>query len=56
VRITDEYFRIRDFELVQPLYDLAFFLEIDAIARGVEIPKYRTFSLWRAGLSLDGYG
>lgn len=56
MRITSEYFRIRDFELVQPLYDLAFLLEIDALANGVEIPKYRTFSLWRAGLSLDGYG
>jgi len=56
VRITSEYFRIRDFELVQPLYDLAFLLEIDALAKRVEIPKYRTFSLWRAGLSLDGYG
>src|ERR1035437_8555428 len=56
MRITSEYFRIRDFELVQPLYDLAFLLEIDALAKGVEIPKYRTFSLWRAGLSLDGYG
>jgi histidinol phosphatase-like PHP family hydrolase/predicted nuclease with RNAse H fold/dephospho-CoA kinase len=55
VRITDEYFRPRDFELVQPLYDLAFLLEIDAIARHAEVPKYRTFSLWRAGLSLDGY-
>ena len=55
-RITDDYFRIRDFELVQPLYDLAFLLEIEAVAKGSEIPKYRTFSLWRAGLSLDGYG
>src|SRR5580704_12116580 len=49
-------FRIRDFEYVQPLYDLAFLLEVDAIAKGTEIPKYRTFSLWRAGYSLDGYG
>jgi len=51
-----DYFRIRDFEYVQPLYDLAFLLEVDAIAKGTEIPKYRTFSLWRAGYSLDGYG
>lgn len=51
-----DYFRIRDFEYVQPLYDLAFLLEVDAIAKGAEIPKYRTFSLWRAGYSLDGYG
>jgi histidinol phosphatase-like PHP family hydrolase/predicted nuclease with RNAse H fold/dephospho-CoA kinase len=51
-----DYFRIRDFEYVQPLYDLAFLLEVDALAKGTEIPKYRTFSLWRAGYSLDGYG
>ena len=50
------YFRLRDFEYVQPLYDLAFFLEIDALSKGTEVPKYRTFSLWRAGYSLDGYG
>jgi histidinol phosphatase-like PHP family hydrolase/predicted nuclease with RNAse H fold/dephospho-CoA kinase len=56
MRITPEYFRIRDFEFVQPLYDLAFLLEIDAVAKGIEVPKYRTFSLWRAGYSLDGYG
>jgi hypothetical protein len=56
VRLTAEYFRVRDFEFVQPLYDLAFLLEIDALAKGIEIPKYRTFSLWRAGYSLDGYG
>lgn len=51
-----DYFRVRDFEYVQPLYDLAFLLEVDALARGTEVPKYRTFSLWRAGYSLDGYG
>ena len=51
-----DYFRIRDFEYVQPLYDLAFLLEVDALAKSTEIPKYRTFSLWRAGYSLDGYG
>lgn len=51
-----DYFRIRDFEYVQPLYDLAFLLEVDALAKGTEVPKYRTFSLWRAGYSLDGYG
>jgi histidinol phosphatase-like PHP family hydrolase/predicted nuclease with RNAse H fold/dephospho-CoA kinase len=50
------YFRLRDFEYVQPLYDLAFFLEVDALANGCEVPKYRTFSLWRAAYSLDGYG
>jgi len=51
-----DYFRIRDFEYAQPLYDLAFLLEVDALAKGAEIPKYRTFSLWRAGYSIDGYG
>src|SRR4051812_18020594 len=50
------YFRPRDFEYVQPLYDLAFLLEVAAVAAGTEVPKYRTFSLWRAGYSLDGYG
>jgi Histidinol phosphatase and related hydrolases of the PHP family len=29
---------------------------VDALAKGAEVPKYRTFSLWRAGYSLDGYG
>lgn len=51
----DDYFRLRDFEYAQPLYDLAFLLEISAIAESREPPKYRTFSLWRAGYSLDGY-
>src|SRR5580700_10378573 len=54
--LGERYFRIRDFEYVQPLYDLAFLLEVDALAKGTEVPKYRTFSLWRAGYSLDGYG
>lgn len=56
VRMTSDYFRLRDFEYAQPLYDLAFLLEVDAIGKGAEIPKYRTFSLWRAAYSLDGYG
>jgi len=54
--VAKDYFRVRDFEYVQPLYDLAFLLEVDALAKGTEVPKYRTFSLWRAGYSLDGYG
>lgn len=54
--LSPDYFRLRDFEYVQPLYDLAFLLEVDAIAKGTEIPQYRTFSLWRAAYSLDGYG
>jgi histidinol phosphatase-like PHP family hydrolase/predicted nuclease with RNAse H fold/dephospho-CoA kinase len=56
IKIPADYFRLRDFEYVQPLYDLAFLLEVDAIAKGAEVPKYRTFSLWRAALSMDGYG
>ena len=54
--IESEYFRRRDFEYAQPLYDLGFLLEVAALAAGSEVPKYRTFSLWRAGLSMDGYG
>lgn len=53
--LPDDYFRFRDFEYVQPLYDLAFLLEVDALAKGTDIPQYRTFSLWRAAYSLDGY-
>lgn len=52
----EDYFRVRDFEYVQPLYDLAFLLEVAALAESADVPKYRTFSLWRAGYSLDGYG
>lgn len=54
-RIRPDYFRRRDFEIVQPLYDLAFLLEVGALSSGAEPPKYRTFSLWRAAYSLDGY-
>jgi len=53
--IRPGYFRRRDFEIVQPLYDLAFLLEVGALSSGTEPPKYRTFSLWRAAYSLDGY-
>jgi histidinol phosphatase-like PHP family hydrolase/predicted nuclease with RNAse H fold/dephospho-CoA kinase len=53
--LGEDYFRVRDFEYVQPLYDLAFLLEVEALAKGAEVPKYRTFSLWRAAYSLDGY-
>ncbi|HEV2331047.1 MAG TPA: PHP domain-containing protein [Verrucomicrobiae bacterium] len=49
------YFRLRDYEYAQPLYDLAFFLEADATSKNEEIPKYRTFSLWRAAYGFDGY-
>ena len=54
-RLKNDYFRLRDFEYAQPIYDLAYFLEVDAVAKGLEIPKYRTFSLWRAAYSFDGY-
>jgi hypothetical protein len=32
--LNAEYFRLRDFEYAQPLYDLAYLLEVDALARG----------------------
>jgi histidinol phosphatase-like PHP family hydrolase/predicted nuclease with RNAse H fold/dephospho-CoA kinase len=54
--VGSDYFRVRDFEYVQPLYDLAFLLEIEALAKAADVPKYRTFSLWRAGYRLDSYG
>lgn len=50
-----DYFRLRDFEYAQPLYDLAFLLEVEALSNGAEVPKYRTFSLWRAAYRMDGY-
>lgn len=55
-RLTDDYWRLRDFEYAQPLYDLAFFLEIEALASGQQVPKYRKLALWKAALHLDGYG
>ncbi len=54
--LNHDYWRLRDFEYAQPLYDLAFLLEIEAIARGEKKPKYRTFALWKAALGLDSYG
>lgn len=54
-RLTADYFRPRDFEYVQPLYDLAFLLQIDAQAKQTDVPEYRTFALWKAALALDGY-
>ena len=50
-----DYFRPRDFEHVQPLYDLAYLLQIDALAKNEDVPEYRVFALWKAALSLDGY-
>ena len=54
-RLSDDYFRIRDFEYAQPLYDLAFLLEVEALRTGKDIPKYRIFSLWKAAYRMDGY-
>jgi histidinol phosphatase-like PHP family hydrolase/predicted nuclease with RNAse H fold/dephospho-CoA kinase len=53
--LSQDYFRIRDFEYAQPLYDLAFLLEVDALRVGREVPKYRIFSLWKAAYRMDGY-
>jgi histidinol phosphatase-like PHP family hydrolase/predicted nuclease with RNAse H fold/dephospho-CoA kinase len=53
--LGEDYFRIRDFEYAQPLYDLAFLLEVEALRAGKEIPKYRIFSLWKAAYRMDGY-
>jgi histidinol phosphatase-like PHP family hydrolase/predicted nuclease with RNAse H fold/dephospho-CoA kinase len=54
--LETDYFRIRDFEYAQPLYDFAFLLEIGALSKGVEPQKHRILSLWRAALHLDSYG
>ena len=54
-RLPEQYFRARDFEYVQFLYDLAFLLQIDALAKKTDTPEYRTFALWKAAISLDGY-
>ena len=53
--LDSDYFRPRDFEHVQPLYDLAYLLQIDALAKNEDVPEYRVFALWKAALSLDGY-
>jgi histidinol phosphatase-like PHP family hydrolase/predicted nuclease with RNAse H fold/dephospho-CoA kinase len=50
-----DYFRPRDFEYVQPLYDLAYLLQIEAITKKEDVPEYRVFALWKAALGLDGY-
>src|SRR3989442_8866308 len=31
--LSNDYLRIRDFQYAQPLYDLAYLLEVDAIAK-----------------------
>ncbi len=52
---TDDYFLPRDFEIVQPIYDLAFLLKINGSQKENTVPKYRAFSLEMAAHSLDGY-
>jgi len=53
--LTGDYFLPRDFEIVQPIYDLASLLEINGSQKESSLPKYRVFSLERAAHSLDGY-
>ncbi len=52
---AEEYFLPRNFEIVQPIYDLAFLLKINGSQVESAIPKYRIFSLGKAAHSLDGY-
>lgn len=51
----NHYFLPRDFEIVQPLYDLAYLLQIIPLSRDEQSSKYRTFSLSKAAHSLDSY-
>lgn len=53
--LPEFYFYPRDFEIVQPLYDMAFLLDIVAIAQKQPPPKYRIFSLFQAAHALDSY-
>ncbi len=39
--LGSDYFRPRDFEHVQPLYDLAYLLQIDALAKNEDVPEYQ---------------
>ena len=50
-----DYFMLRDFEIVQPLYDLAFLLQVIPLAKNKEVSKYRTLSLSMVAHSLDSY-
>ncbi len=50
-----DYLRPRDFEYVQPLYDLAFLLQVDALAKRRPVSEYRSLALWKAAIRLDGY-
>ncbi len=49
------YFAPRDFEIVQPLYDLAFLLQVVPLAKKAEVSKYRSLSLGKVAHSLDSY-
>ena len=49
------YFLPRDFEMVQPLYDLAFLLELFAVLPEVKEQQYRVQSLYKAAHQLDSY-
>lgn len=53
--LPEDYFSPRDFELVQPIYDLAFLLKLKSTAEGSKEPAYRVLSLNKAAHSLDGY-
>jgi len=53
--LPPDYFRPRDFEYAQPIYDLAFLLQVDALSKKQDVPEYRTFALWKAAVSIDGY-
>ncbi len=54
-KIPTNYFMYRDFELVQPIYDLAFLLSLKASLDKAVEQKYRVTSLVKAAHSLDGY-
>lgn len=53
--LPEIYFLPRDFELVQPLYNLAFLLEVVSVFKNQPPPKYRVFSLYQAAHGLDSY-
>lgn len=46
---------LRDFEFAQPIYDLAFGLDVLRYYKGLSDGSYRSTSLWLAAYRLDGY-
>ena len=54
-RKNKNYFLLRDFEYSQILYDMAFLVQLAAIATNNEIPKFRLKSIIKAAYSIDGY-